>query len=224
MKKVSNRCTFWLAALALGIVFMGAEGSASAGLVTTPYGNDPVRVTVGKREIGFGFGHVVIFENLLDRRCQVVGIGGAALTDDHLVEAGGGNDVISVLQTMSLGGACGVSPLWPPNYDWHYIDFIGNGGDDTLSSGSGDTWLFGNGGNDVLQFANPSGSLAGGPGNDVLRSLATSGFQSLSGNAGDDCLSAATAATAVFYCHDGTDRYVSGPQTFDCEVPVSSCP
>jgi Ca2+-binding RTX toxin-like protein len=85
------------------------------------------------------------------------------------VNAGGGNDSITVARTVpapvTLRGGPGNDRL------------VGGAGDDRLIGGAGDDTLIGRAGNDTL-FGGPGDDrLIGGPGNDVLR-----------GEAGEDVL------------------------------------
>ena len=89
--------------------------------------------------------------------------------------------------------------------DGHTQELFGNGGNDTLSSGSGNDSLAGGGGNDALSGGAGNDTLVGGEGNDALSG--GSGNDSLVGGAGDDVFGVDSSGDVVVEGADqGSDR------------------
>jgi len=76
-------------------------------------------------------------------------------------------------------------------YSGRYLDLYGDGGNETLmmdGGGANNTWLNGDAGDDFLQQSSSIGYAKGGDGADNIWGLTGGNGDSLSGDAGNDCL------------------------------------
>ncbi len=167
-------------------------------LVTLQFGSESNDITVDSVEGRDGLSEVT--DGSLGLTIQLSSLNGLT------IQAGGGNDRVTVLQ----------SKLLPRVFDnWNYIeplringesgddtlsggleadDLLGGFGDDSLSGGGGDDWLTGydfalgdqSDGNDTLVGGDGCDYLNGGSGNDLV--LGGEGDDLLYGGAGDDTL------------------------------------
>jgi hypothetical protein len=208
-------------------------GSGSALAVTevrSPFGSSPVQAFIGSSpslpfQIGGPF-QIILWRRLSDSACLGTVIGNeSGLFDDYEVLASSGNDRIRILPTGDSNTPfCGVS-MNGLIYGGHYLDLFGLGGNDQLSTGNGDTWMWGQDGDDSL-ISNGFGVMYGGAGNDVLVAIsAIFNNEALFGENGNDCLEDRNAAALSFDCGAGTDRYVTffgTPISTNCETPIST--
>jgi hypothetical protein len=145
----------------------------------------------------------------------------AAVVSQLVVNAGAGNDVISVnsqdtagyqqlgVAVVVSGGDGNDTILGTPGADRLYGQngndkIAGGAGDDVISGGNGNDWIDGSIGNDFLTGDYGNDSLIGGVGADMLYGGADN--DSLSGGAGNDFLIGA-AGRDNFDGGDGVDRY-----------------
>jgi hypothetical protein len=116
---------------------------------------------------------------------------------------------------------------WAPlNYNGRYVDLVGNGGDDKLVSGAGDTWHWGGGGNDYSQSYNPNGNQFGEDGNDMIYSGNTGAIGGLYGDAGYDCLQAMSFGALDCGPDGGVVGTAGGPMppgTVNCGATTDTC-
>jgi Ca2+-binding RTX toxin-like protein len=112
------------------------------------------------------------------------------------VNAGGGNDSVSVAQAITIpvtmrGGAGNDTLIGGSGPD----KLLGGPGDDRLVGGRGDDVLIGGPGDDVLYGGPGNDVLYGGPGNDVL--IGGPGDDVLKGGPGEDVLRGGTGENEV---------------------------
>lgn len=130
-----------------------------------------------------------------------LGNGIAGLYDDYGINAAGGSDFVKIFTSsgnLPAGDTCRGYANWnDPTYNSHYVDLLGGDGDDILSSGDVDTWLFGEGYNDTLWMYDSGGQLNGGNNDDILYGLTTD--EDFAAGSGNDC----AYDTGSYYGGDG---------------------
>jgi Ca2+-binding RTX toxin-like protein len=203
-------------------------GTALATVLTSPFGPTAAfRVEFGRNSQGTA--QVAVWQRLSDGACAFTTIGNSAgLWDNYLIAGSSGPDYMWVHVGNDSRTLCSFS-MKGLVYNGHILDLAGGGGNDTLISSNGDTWISGEEGNDGMIFSG-FGVLSGGNGNDSVSAMSTvfTG-ETLLGGSGNDCLEDANAAAKVFNCGAGTDTMstVHGvPMSIECEIQLSTddCP
>jgi len=187
---------------------IAAAGSALAlSTVNSPFGpSAPVQALIGRNTQAPV--EVIVWKRVSDGACKSTLIGDAfGLTDDVLVVGSSGADTIIVEERAPDYDAifCNFH-LNTLDYGGHFLDVHGGAGDDTLLSGSGDTWHYGEDGNDYLAFKG-AGNLFGGNGNDIVIAMSSIfTAEGLYGEAGSDCLEDQNNAAFTIDCGPGSDQ------------------
>jgi hypothetical protein len=215
--------------LAAGLGFFVLHAVATAGdaqaqvILNNPWGNAPMNVYVGMS----GGVAKAVFLNRTTSACAFSTLGtSSGLTNNFEIIGGGDMDFLIVAGGLGTRfDVCGTS-VTSLSYNGHFLDVNGNGGNDFVFPGTGDSFGLGGEGNDTLQQFSPIGQLVGGNGDD--RVFGTSGVTTdrLFGQGGDDCLDDPGNAHSTFDCgtqnfHDFFVSPASG--ALSCEVVVSGC-
>lgn len=153
--------------------------------------------------------------------------GVTSLQDDYEIHGDsadtstGADTMIVVGSNTTLPGNCSNTGAGGPvdnatwsnlAYNGHYLDFYGDGGNDTElydGGGSHNTWLHGGAGNDFVVQASTVGSARGDDGNDFVEGITGGSSDVLQGGNGDDCLYDSNNSWSTFDCGPGTDTYQS---------------
>jgi Ca2+-binding RTX toxin-like protein len=210
---------FALSALVL-VGVLSHAAPASAATLSNPWGNIPTYVSVVRLKANND--HYVVWQDAATRTCAWSFLGNASgLNDNYLIVNGNGGGTMQVQDLTTFNGQpyswCGWETL-PPLYNGHFLDLYGGTGAETMTSGTGDTWLAGGAGNDWITSKNVAGSLSGGDGNDFLQSQAASGgIENLSGGNGNDCINDWRAGGTAD-CGSGTDEVMT-----DTPAKASGC-
>jgi Ca2+-binding RTX toxin-like protein len=209
----SYRTTLSVCALACSLIAFPQLASALD--VHNPHGATTTRAWIGYVA---PWGQYIAWQNTTTGACSWHNLGPAGgLSDNTRVFGDAAVDLIHV--ASSTVSFCGYT-FSPLVYNGHYLDIYGNGGNDFLSSGTGDTWIYGQGGDDWIWFSNPNGRLYGGTGNDQVMSDGTGGAESLYGESGNDCLRDANRVYNRVDCGSGYDahgHFPADPGVISCE-------
>jgi hypothetical protein len=207
-------------ALGAAAALTASAGRAAAQTtITSPFGNDPTRVIIGS----LAGQQVVLWRSLFSNQCATTVLGNTGLDGPYEIHTGPNTDNVLIpdgsWSTLSCGGLSGG----PLNYDGHFLDVYLGSGNDSATAGSGDTYVIAGAGNDTVSSLNPMAALYGDDGDDKLWTRGSGTFQSLFGDAGNDCLQDDNSS-AFFDCGTGTDSHAGAPfDAVSCEVPVASC-
>jgi hypothetical protein len=225
-----------LGALALLLGVTAASPAMALTHVNAPWGNSPVFAVIGSYIVPTSppaptiVIQIVQWLRVSDGACVATQVGSAStLFDDYQIHGTTGADFFALVEFDGGETFCGKR-MYPLVYGGHYLDILGNGGNDRLKNATdGDTWLDGQDGNDRLYSENPIGTEYGGPGDDSVIFWGPSGSTAtLLGDAGSDCLADIVGTSSTMNCGSGSDKYqiLSRPPSgaVSCETPVNSCP
>jgi hypothetical protein len=218
---MKRRISVLLAAAAGALV--SASGSAQATqFATSPYA--AAEIFVGQV---FGGDTYVTFcdKNSAEEASQQIG-NSSGLFDHTHIEAGSGNDTITILNGSS-SNPCAAGLIGAPNYGTKYLDAFGFAGNDTIESlTQGDTHIYGMGGLDFMVAYGPTTYQFGGDDRDRMHAFHwTSSSDAMYGEGGNDCLWDLSGAAAAFDCGTGSDDYVTPAPSnrSGCDNVVGSC-
>lgn len=155
----------------------------------------------------------------------------SGLTGDYQIHGdasteGTGHDILEVLRSdRTITGDCAArAGVWSAlAYNAHWCDLWGDGGNDWIGTGSGDTIGVGYTGADTL-YNYGTQYVDGGSGNDYVFGWAGSS-DDLRGSVGDDCLQDGNNTWSNYNCGDGSDQYYTGDTgaKTSCESSTASC-
>jgi hypothetical protein len=216
-----------LLAAALGIFVVHAvagAGKAHAQSTIGPppeWGSAAVNVYVGN----IGTSPWAIFFNQSTGQCDNRKLGNeVGLITNYFIQGNSGNDFLIVVGGLGTRfDVCGLS-LTTLNFNGHFLDVQGLGGDDFVFNGLDDSFGWGGENNDTVQTFSAIGRALGGNGNDRVFGTSSVSTDRLFGEAGFDCLSDPGNAHEIFNCGSEADFYVSPASgKISCDFSVSSC-
>lgn len=166
----------------------------------------------------------IVWKNNSTGACGWSKIGDSeGLTDDVIVDAMGGADIVTVVNSGSVS-VC-FATIQPLRYGGRYLDIRGGSGFNQLYGGSGDTWLFGGNDGNYMHSSSAAPSINGGNGNDTILASGAGSGGSFTAGGGNDCMGVNSLASPdLMTCGDGTDSW-GGPGTRpdDCEITEFCC-
>jgi hypothetical protein len=201
---------------------LAATKEAHAFLVTSPYDDQGVSVTVGHDP---RFGPIVCYQlNTSGSTFTVYSLGTTAgLNDDYMIASGNGNDFLKTINSTGTS-ACGGYIFNSLVYNTHRLDMRGSGGNDTIVCGFGKSDCFGDTGDDHMQAFSPTGRISGAGGKDALLGTSAVATDRMSGGTGADCLEDPGDQHAEFDCGADADTFVlPGSNRISCETNVPHC-
>jgi len=194
-----------------------ATSSAQARDVVSPFGDDPVVVTIGNAN-----GHTwACFKKLLgaSTSLQWLVLSGETTNVTWSVRTGAGNDRITVFHSTGASGCSGVTLSAATRSGVVYA----GGGNDTIAAGKQGDVVYGGSGRDWMSSVDGFWAFGeGGP--DVLFG-GYNAYDILVGGDGDDCLDDLDFTASVANCGPGNDAIQwSMVPGVGCESAVTACP
>jgi hypothetical protein len=189
---------------------------------TSPFGSSAVTAVIGNS----GGIPTIAWSRNSDGTCDfTTDIGDiAGLVDDFQVHGSSSADSLHIAAGDQM--FCGIL-IGALAYDGHFLDLVGQlGNDQLISFNGGDTWIYGNGGDDTVVSFNPGGYAEGNDGHDIVFNLSAGSSNTLLGGPGDDCLHDQNGAAMFFNCEAGAFDAQSRPVPAgarNCEFTVDAC-